>query len=453
MKFAQKRRATGRNRQCDRLGLIAAARDAFDDLGPAASLADIAGWAGIDVATLRRQFRDRDELIDAVLDDLAASLSDDGGAESATRAPVAIPRIPLRQVIPPVAVIAALLPLGSAPTAAAAVEEPAPATVLTVSPLWPVVPLNGALGGSLCQSNSCASVPYMPFFTRGGVKALDNRLAASTALTLSAGGGATIVVGYSNGALVAERWLAEHADAPGEPPPDELSFVLIGNPRRAYGGSMPALPPTDYHVIDIVQQYDPLADFPDRPNLLALANVAAGIFSPLHLNYYRVKLEDPANTVWTEGNTTYVFVPTENLPLLARLRLMGMNKLADALNEPLKEIVERAYDRPYLTPPPEEQTNQTTATDQQATAAAAVQTAAAETAGDDAAAEPVSRKPAHRLTSTRHDAQDARETTEATDTSEASGRSDTPDDSSTGGATPQTRKAPHKRGLLHRSTG
>ena len=168
--------------------------------------------------------------------------------------------------------------------------------------------------------------------------------------------------GYSDGAMVAQLWMAEHAGDPAAPSPEQLSFVLIGNPKQPYGGISPADPQTQYHVIDIVRQYDPVADFPDHPfNLLALANVAAGALSPIHLDYTGVILDDPANVVWTVGNTTYVFVPTENLPLLAPLRMLGMNELADALNEPLKEIVERAYDRPYLTPvepvaPPEDTT-------------------------------------------------------------------------------------------------
>ena len=68
----------------------------------------------------------------------------------------------------------------------------------------------------------------------------------------------------------------------------------------------------------------------------------------VHQDYEDVDIYDPANYVWTEGNTTYVYVPTKNLPLLEPLRWVGLSALADALNEPLKEIVERAYDRSYL---------------------------------------------------------------------------------------------------------
>ncbi|HYJ55093.1 MAG TPA: PE-PPE domain-containing protein [Mycobacterium sp.] len=343
MKPAAKRGRAGENRLPDRAWLVAAARTAFGDLGPGASIEEIARSAGISAETLSRQFRDRDELVVAVLDDLVTSLGGDDAPEPVFRWPAAglrVPRLNLRRTVTPLAAMAALLPLGATPTAAAA-DEPTPVTVLTVTPLWPVIPLDDALGGSLCEPRSCTPVPYKPFWTADGVRALDSRLSP-------AADAPTIVFAFSNGAMVAAKWLTEHADDPGAPSPDELSFVLIGNPRRTYGGSSTAMPPTEYHVVDIVRQYDPKADFPDHPNLLALANIAGGVLSPMHLDYTGVDIDDPANTVWTEGNTTYVFVPTENLPLLAPLRLIGMGGLADALNEPLKEIVERAYDRPYL---------------------------------------------------------------------------------------------------------
>jgi len=352
MELATKSRGTGEDRLPDHACLVASARAAFGDIGAGATVEKIAQNVGVSAATLYERFGDRDGLVAAVLDDLRTSLGaeSDPGSETHDAGALRIPRRQLRQAVLPLAAMAALLPVAAAPTAAAA-EEPAPPTVLTVSPLWPVMPMKWALGGSLCESDNCDSVPYVPFWTANGVHALEKRLA-----TIDGGGGGgatidgpTIVFAYSNGALVAERWLAEHADDPEAPSPDELSFVLIGNPRRAHGGSMPAMPPSEYQVIDVVRQYDPKADFPDNPlNLLALANVALGILSPMHLNYTGVDIDDPANTRWTEGNTTYVFVPTENLPLLAPLRLLGMSHLADALNEPLKEIVERAYDRPYL---------------------------------------------------------------------------------------------------------
>ncbi|PRC43327.1 PE-PPE domain-containing protein, partial [Mycobacterium sp. ITM-2017-0098] len=126
-------------------------------------------------------------------------------------------------------------------------------------------------------------------------------------------------------------------------------FVVIGNPTRAYGGSdSDVMPQTQYQVIDVSRQYDFASDFPDNPlNLLTLLNSLAA-FTMIHTEYEDVDMYDPANIVWKEGNTTYVFVPTENLPLLEPLRKLGLTDLADALNGPLKEIVERGYDRSYL---------------------------------------------------------------------------------------------------------
>ena len=56
--------------------------------------------------------------------------------------------------------------------------------------------------------------------------------------------------------------------------PGRKASELIGNPRRAYGGLMPPIEPTDYHVIDVVRQYDPMADFPDRLDALVWALTA-----------------------------------------------------------------------------------------------------------------------------------------------------------------------------------
>ncbi len=124
----------------------------------------------------------------------------------------------------------------------------------------------------------------------------------------------------------------------------------MGNSTRKYGGAdneFGVSQPSQYHVIDIAREYDPVADFPDDPtNLLAIANALSG-FITLH-DYRDVDINDPNNIVWDEGNTTYVLVPTENLPLLNPLRLVGLNALADQLNGPLKAMVDKGYDRSYI---------------------------------------------------------------------------------------------------------
>ncbi|WP_370330197.1 PE-PPE domain-containing protein [Mycolicibacterium hippocampi] len=209
------------------------------------------------------------------------------------------------------------------------------------------------LQGTLCQApNNCVQVDQSLWDP-------DRLETIETAIDTTPG--TKVVFSYSEGARSVSDWLDEYADDPDAPSPDELSFVLIANPTRAYGGSdSQVMPQTQYQVIDISRQYDTASDFPDNPfNLLALANSLAA-FAFIHTDYEDVDMHDPANIVWKEGNTTYVFVPTENLPLLEPLRRLGLTGLADALNGRLKEIVERGYDRSYL-PAAEEEPASTSA--------------------------------------------------------------------------------------------
>jgi diacyltrehalose acyltransferase len=259
----------------------------------------------------------------------------------------------VNRVFKGLAVVAAL-PLVAVPTAGAATVPtlPSTATVLVLSPV-PGSALDD-LQGSLCDDDppnnrTCVPVDYPPFIAPAGVVALDTAIDTRIGTTPH-----IIVFGYSNGAIVTAQWLAEHADDPDAPSADQLSFVVIGNSTRAFGGldarSGLVMPQTQYQVIDVARQYDGAADFPDNPfNLLALANAIAG-FTFIHTDYEGVNIYDPANAVWTVGNTTYVLVPTENLPLLEPLRILGLTALADALNGPLKEIVEQAYNRPVPFP-------------------------------------------------------------------------------------------------------
>lgn len=239
-------------------------------------------------------------------------------------------------------------PLAGATSSVAAAEfayfPEEPTRVLTLS----LLPggNNDDLSGVMCESpRACKDVLYSRANSAAAVATLNQALRDGTT-------GKQIVFAYSQGARVAGRWLTENAGTEGAPTAQDLSFVLMGNPSRKYGGSdrdwETTFPETDYRVIDVSQQYDMASDFPDNPfNLLALLNANAGFFFT-HQDYESVDIYDEANYVWVEGNTTYVFVPTENLPLLTPLRWVGLGFLADALNAPLKEIVERAYDRSYL---------------------------------------------------------------------------------------------------------
>lgn len=252
------------------------------------------------------------------------------------------------------AVMTAISLLAATPTAGAV-------NVLTLSPL--PHRMGAALQGSMCASpNTCNPVKYS-FAMNVSIANLAKAIQAATANVVPSGAEAlpdaddVTVFALSGGAIGVSKWMAWHADEADAPSPEVLSFVLIGNPTRKYGGAnrrLSAMPATQYKVLDIARQYDPIADTPDRFSLLAQLNLTLGFLSPLHVDYSSVDINDPGNYRWTEGNTTYILVPTENLPLLAPLRALGLKALADRLNGPLKEIIERAYIRPWERTPPEE---------------------------------------------------------------------------------------------------
>lgn len=221
---------------------------------------------------------------------------------------------------------------------------PSPARVLTLSLI--AGGNDDDLRGVVCEQRTCVPVPYPYLDRKTGVIDFDNGLHANGSP------GRQIGYGYSQGARVMSDWLNSYAGTEGAPTPEELSFVLIGNPGRKHGGSRVHLnemtPDTDYRVLDVSRQYDLASDTPDdRTNLLAMMNAYAG-FSSIHPDYESVDIYDSANYVWTEGNTTYVFVPTARLPILGFLYSIGLSGLADSLDAPLRAAIEKAYDRSYL---------------------------------------------------------------------------------------------------------
>lgn len=208
-----------------------------------------------------------------------------------------------------------------------------------------------------------------------------------------------VVFGYSQGATVASREKAILSKLPATDQAN-VDFVLIGNPNRPNGGlferlamfgTVPVLDatfgqptPTDtaMSTVDIAFQYDGVADFPLYPiNLLADLNAVAG-FWYTHGSYLapdgrnpdqlpngltpaelEAAIADPANQQRVAGSdTTYVLIPTPDLPLLQPLRDFGAatgtefltTPLIDLVQPALRVLIETGYDRslPYNTPAP-----------------------------------------------------------------------------------------------------
>jgi hypothetical protein len=185
-----------------------------------------------------------------------------------------------------------------------------------------------------------------------------------------AAGHSTVVFGTSQSAVVAtleERHLMT-LPATQRPSTDQLSFVLVGNPDRPDGGFLErfdgsfipglgftffgATPVNAYPTTDIAIQYDGVADFPQYPlDIFADANAVAG-FIFLHPQYPYLTPGQIASGVVEpvspgDTQTTYILIPTQNLPLLDPVRAIPFvgNPLADLVQPDLKVLVELGYDR------------------------------------------------------------------------------------------------------------
>jgi hypothetical protein len=153
--------------------------------------------------------------------------------------------------------------------------------------------------------------------------------------------------GYSQGAQAIGFWLRNYAPTT-TVSRDNTRFLLIGDPENTYGVPWSPKVPTDtgFDVTELWVQYDGWADWPDRPNPVAVANAIYGMLFVHPVAYEDLDIDDPSIVTWTANGITYRMRPTPELPILDPLRRTGFGWLADALNEPLAEQVEEAYDRP-----------------------------------------------------------------------------------------------------------
>jgi PE-PPE domain len=182
-----------------------------------------------------------------------------------------------------------------------------------------------------------------------------------------------IIFGYSQGAVVASKYKAEHAE--GADP--TITYVLVENPNRPNGGVLErfnglhipildvsfngATPDTASPTVDVSRQYDGWSDFPAYPlNVLADANAIAGIYY-LHgatqqdvtsATLTGIDKDDP-RYYQKHGNTTYYLIPTDELPILMPFNGIVPKPVLDALDPPLRYLIELGYDRAdYGTPTP-----------------------------------------------------------------------------------------------------
>jgi hypothetical protein len=177
-----------------------------------------------------------------------------------------------------------------------------------------------------------------------------------------------VIYGYSQSALIANREKRKLAEQypKGTKAPD-IDFVLGGDENLPNGGLFARFPglyipifdwsfngpaPTDtqFDTVEITHQYDFMADFPLYPlNLVADLNALLG-FPYVHLYPFDVSLaSDPSTSppIKTQyGDTTYYFFETQDLPLFAPLRSLGVPEAVIDVVEPFfRVLVELGYDR------------------------------------------------------------------------------------------------------------
>jgi hypothetical protein len=172
------------------------------------------------------------------------------------------------------------------------------------------------------------------------------------------------VVGYSEGALVAERARRElQALPPTAPPPpkSQLTFVMIASPFAPNGGIYGRFPglsipfvidpvapsqPTRYDTTYHALEYDPIADFPAYFNPLSVLNSLLGMRYAHPDRHYNPIDPATAPKVTTTvvnsagGTDTYVLYRNPHLPLLGPIREISATLGLTPLTRPLLAVIE-----------------------------------------------------------------------------------------------------------------
>ena len=159
--------------------------------------------------------------------------------------------------------------------------------------------------------------------------------------------------GISQGAIAmaeAKRRLAA-LPADQRPAPASVTFVAVADPTRPGHGALAQLgyrtTDTPYDTVYVTREYDGFADLPDRFNVMAIVNAAAGIMY-VHPYYGELPADIPARNITTTvngagGTETNVLIPNAHLPMLQPLRDLGVN--VDGLEGVLKPMVDAGYSR------------------------------------------------------------------------------------------------------------
>lgn len=234
---------------------------------------------------------------------------------------------------------------------------------LYIRPFYPGSPVLGVTTPE--QFQPFTGIPSLTFDESVAAGAADLHAAI---MAQHAAGHDVVVLGFSQSASVATAEMRYLASLPADlrPGPDQLSFVLLGDPNNPNGGLLArfpglfvqpmgltfsgATPSNLYPTTVYTRQYDGFADFPQYPlNIPADLNALLGIYyahgtyqelTPAQVAAGVVQPVSPADVY-----TTYMLLPSEHLPLLEPLRGIVPAPLLDLVEPDLRVIIELGYDR------------------------------------------------------------------------------------------------------------
>ncbi len=159
-----------------------------------------------------------------------------------------------------------------------------------------------------------------PGSVRAGVASLGGAVDATPL------GSSVEIGGYSQGAHVVNEWAA----LPGATDGRDVTLVTTGDPctartgilvrspeARAIAGPCSPLPPGITQVV-IVQACDPITNFPEKLDLLTVANALAGYTYCHGGGYTSDQLNRPDIYTYQEGSVTYRVIPAESTSPLVR---------------------------------------------------------------------------------------------------------------------------------------
>ena len=265
------------------------------------------------------------------------------------------------------------------------------------------------LRGDLCKApNGCQPVDYTALPSDKNND--DGAVLVTRAIDALPPEQPVILFGHSQGGQVIYAALRQWQNDPASAPdPARATWVSIGNPENPYGGVTskfgfaqpnPRVPAdTPYKGTEVIYQYDGWSDAPDNPfNLLAVLNAVVGSQIYHTTKYFTTDINSPDNVTFTPdqpdgtpGNVTYVYVPADVIPLVS-----GTGLLAPMLDNLLRPIIERGYNRPVDIPdptPPKAASSVPTAVPADVPIVPAVKAAAAVTAADPVAVPDVAPAP------------------------------------------------------------